>query len=169
MKERNKRRTVSMFCFFGLVLTFFIAAGSTFAQCEKVTDAQIVSDIYARIKANKSLASQVSHINVVSSSQAVKLQGWTNSTNDYNTVYNFAMTENCVRVVNVNSFSDVPPDNSVKSIGGCASGTKACGDVCIPENDVCNITGFLGGYTPMFRLDQQMGFVLFEPVSACWQ
>ena len=53
------------------------------AQCEKVTDAQIVADIYTQIRADKGLAGQISHINVVSLYAAVKFEGWADTRKDY--------------------------------------------------------------------------------------
>lgn len=170
MKDNMRFWSILTFCICAFVLTLTTTSGTAFAQCAKATDAQVVSDIYTRIKENKSLTSQVSHINVVSSSLAVKFQGWADNKNDFDAVVEIGMTTNCARVVNINNFLDAPPPtgDSLKSTGGCASGTKACGDVCIPENDVCNITGFLGFNTPQYRLDWVQGFEVFEPVSACW-
>lgn len=128
-------------CFFAILATAAAIERPAFAQCESVNDAKIVSDIYAKLKGDKALAGQLSHINVTSTNYAVKFQGWTDTRKDYDRAVGFAnMT--CVRVVNVNDFSDAPPAASSQlraGAGGCASGTKPCGDICIPEGDVCNI------------------------------
>jgi len=108
------------------------------AQCEKVTDDQIVADIYGQIKADKALAAQTSHINVVSLYAAVKLQGWTATQRDYDKLNQIALGTNCVRLVNNSGLKGQDPGDHT---GGCASGMKACGDICIPSGDACNITG----------------------------
>jgi len=110
------------------------------AQCEKLTDDQIVTDIYGQIRADKSLATQTSHINVVSLYAAVKLQGWTATQRDFDKLNQIALGTNCVRLVNISGLQNQAPGDR---LGGCASGMKACGDICIPSGDACNITGAL--------------------------
>ncbi len=112
-----------------------------YGQACGATDTQIVAAIYAEIKDDKGLASQVSHVNVVSINQAVKFQGWADSKKDYDKIVAFGMNAGCVRMVNVNSFLETPPpENSpMRAVRGCAAGTKACGDVCIPEGDSCGL------------------------------
>jgi len=111
-----------------------------FAQCEKATDDQIVADIYGQIRADKALATQTSHINVVSLYAAVKLQGWTATQRDYDKLNQIALGTNCVRLVNISGLQNQTPGDR---LGGCASGMKACGDICIPSGDACNITSAL--------------------------
>jgi hypothetical protein len=166
----TKLRLVFGFCFFAFLLTVGASSRPAFAQCDKVTDDQIVSGIYAKIKADKRLASQISHINVVSLYSAVKLQGWADSKSDYDKVYNFAMTTDCAKLVNVNNFQETAPpaDDASRSLRGCGSGTKACGDICIPESDVCNIGGLAAFYEPLFKLELGVETSLFGAVSACW-
>jgi hypothetical protein len=110
------------------------------AQCEKVTDEQIVTDVYDQIKADKSLSTQTSHINVVSLYAAVKLQGWTATQRDYDKLNQIALGTNGVRLVNISGLKNQTPGDR---LGGCASGMKACGDICIPSGDACNITSAL--------------------------
>lgn len=123
------------------VLTAAAAGTAIIGQTCGATDAQIVAAIYAEIKDDKGLASQVSHINVVSLNQAVKFQGWADSKKDYDRVVGFGMNASCVRMVNVNNFLETPPpENSpMRAVRGCAAGTKPCGDVCIPEGDTCGL------------------------------
>jgi hypothetical protein len=107
------------------------------AQCDGATDSKLLTTIYGGIKADKNLAPQISHINVVVINGAVKLQGWTETKRDYDKVVAIAVNTDCVRLVNVNNFESTPPAAGKGS--GCASGTKPCGDICIPEGDTCNI------------------------------
>lgn len=111
-------------------------------SCDTVTDQQMVKDIYARIIANKSLEPQISHINVTVLYKVVKLQGWTNTQKDFDKVVDIASTTNCARIINKNLLLPTPPPDgdAVRSSGGCASGTRPCGDICIPEGDSCNST-----------------------------
>ena len=167
-------RTNLRFFFGFFVFALLISAGAALqpvsAQCDKVTDQQIVSGIYAKIKNDKDLASQVKHINVVSINFAVKLQGWADNKNDYDAIVDFAMNADCVRVVNVNNFMDAPPatDSALRSTKGCASGTKACGDVCIPEGDVCNIGSLAALFVPTYRPDVWNDVSSISAVAACW-
>lgn len=128
--------------FYIVSMLIVLAAGTVIlSQTCGATDAQIVAGIYAEIKDDKGLASQVSHINVVSVNQAVKFQGWADSKKDYDKIVGFGMGASCVRMVNVNNFLETPPpENSpMRAVRGCAAGTKPCGDVCIPEGDACGL------------------------------
>lgn len=152
------------------VIVMMAAAASTaVAQCEKVTDAQIVADIYSKIKEDKALASQISHINVVSVYSAVKFQGWSNDKGDYDQIVGYAANHGCVRLVNVNNFQDAPPpnDSPLRMVAGCARGTKPCGDICIPEGDACNISGFMGFETDLLRIERENVLGWLGRPSAC--
>jgi hypothetical protein len=104
-------------------------------------DEAILAEINSKIAANKSLAAQRSHINVVVINAAVKLQGWTDNKDDYDTLHAMIAKMKCVRVINVNLFRSEPPpeDSLMRSGNGCEPGTKPCGDICIPEGESCNI------------------------------
>lgn len=128
--------------FYILSVSIALAVGTTIiGQSCGATDGQIVAAIYSEIKADKGLASQVTHVNVVSVNQAVKFQGWADSKKDYDKIVGFGMDASCVRMVNVNNFLETPPpENSpMRAVRGCAAGTKPCGDVCIPEGDACGL------------------------------
>lgn len=103
------------------------------------TDQMIVKSIYEKIKSNTNLAAQVTHINVTSTNLIVKITGWVNNTSDYNKVINSALKTDCVKLLNVNSFSDSKPSENLLN-ANCAPGTKPCFDICIPQDDSCNIT-----------------------------
>lgn len=152
-----------------VILMAFAAVNTAFAQCEKVTDAQIVADIYGKIKSDKGLASQMTHINVVSVFAAVRFQGWANDKGDYDQIVGFASNHGCVRLVNVNNFREEPPpnDSPLRMGAGCARGTKACGDICIPEGDACNISGFMGLQTDLLRLERSNLIGWLDRTSSC--
>lgn len=153
-----------------VIVSICAIAQPALAQCEKMSDADIVANIYGRINADSGLASQVSHINVIGVAElsTVKLQGWTNSQSDYEKVRQFGLDLKCK--VNENQFAPVaPPEGSAqRAAGGCAAGTKACGDVCIPEGDPCNIKpGAKASIFPMFRFDFYSTQAFLAPISTC--
>jgi len=152
-----------------IVIVVGIAVKPAVGQCDSKTDADIVVDVYAKIKADRGLVGQVSHINVVSVSLAVKFQGWADSKSDYDKIVNIGMTTNCARLMNVNAFYDTPPptDSSQRASQGCATGTKACGDVCIPENDPCNIKGAKGAVADLFTMPMPRGFGFLSVGAGC--
>ena len=144
MTKTSILRLIVTLCFFAFIVTVGASVRPVFAQtCDKVTDQQLVDSIYAAIKADSKLAGQISHINVIAVFGAVKLQGWADSQKDYDKAVGIVSGTQCVKLVNVNLFEPAPPaaGSSLRSTGGCASGTKPCGDVCIPVGDSCNITG----------------------------
>lgn len=154
---------------FTLVFLFTITAAG-FGQCEKNADSQIVADIYAEIKGDKGLASQISHINVISVNAAVKLQGWADDQSSYDRVNDIALKTTCVKLVNVNSFAETPPpagDRLRSGPAGCAAGTKPCGDICIPEGDACNLGGFLNKASLVFRFDTNFFLGMAAPDNSC--
>lgn len=140
-----------------LVLLIGASERAVHAQCESTTDAQIVAEIYGKIKADKGLEPQISHINVVAVYGAVKFQGWADSKRDHDKVVDIGMTSKCVKLVNVNLFSEAPPatDSPQRASKGCAAGMKPCGDVCIPEGDSCNIESF-----------KSAGLAILDPIAA---
>jgi hypothetical protein len=143
MRPRSAPFVLLRLCFF--VFSFLAVAhvDPVSAQtCDANVDTNIVTSIYTRIKNDRGLATQASHINVVALYGAVKLQGWTDTVGDYDKVYRFALETDCARMINASYFGKTPPpaDSGSRSGGGCASGTKACGDICIPSGDACNIT-----------------------------
>jgi BON domain len=141
MKIKLPLRFLITLCFFAVLATAAAQDRPVYGQCDDVTDQKLANDIIAKIKNDKSLASQLSHINVSVTNKAVKFQGWADSKKDYDRVVGFATDMNCVRVVNVNDFHESPPatDSLQRSGGGCGPGTKPCGEICIPETDACNI------------------------------
>lgn len=110
-------------------------------DCTSTTDAQLVTTVVDKIKADKVLGPQISHIVVGSVNRFVKLQGWTDSKNDYERLNELVGKIACVAAINVNRLEESPPAaNSPlrRQGGGCGPGMKACGDVCIPESDSCS-------------------------------
>ena len=86
--SRSVKHTLTAVIFaFALVLVSGASNTVNAQSCEATTDAQIVAAIYEEIAKDSNLASQTSHINVVSINKAVKLQGWTDTQKDYDNLY----------------------------------------------------------------------------------
>lgn len=136
------RRAVTC-CAIALFAALSATSRYAFAQtCSSITDEQIVTDINTQIASNKGLVQQMKHINVFAINAVAKLQGWADNQSDYDKVVDIVSNTRCVRLVNVNLFEEKPPppDSPLRlQAGGCVSGTKPCGDVCIPVADACNI------------------------------
>jgi len=166
-KNMTKKMTSVLFTF---VFLLTINAVS-FGQCEKNADSQIVAAIYGEIKADKGLASQISHINVTSVSGAVKLLGWADNESSFDRVNDIALNTTCVRLVKNEDFLQTPPPagDRLRSGGsaGCAAGTKPCGDICIPEGDACNLGGFLNKAATIFRFDTTFFLGMAAPDNSC--
>jgi hypothetical protein len=127
---------------FSLVfLCVMSVSGASAQDCTATTDAQLVTTIYDKVKADRVLGPQISHIIIGSVNRFVKLQGWTDSKSDFERLHDLVSKVPCVIAINVNRFEETPPpaDSPLRpQPGGCGPGMKACGDVCIPENDSCS-------------------------------
>lgn len=153
------KRAILRVLFAVALISVAAAFSPAFGQkCDDVPDSQVVSSIYAKLERDKSLAGQVSHINIsvvrdpVSGRvQAWKATGWVKSQKDFDNVrlymnrtfYDLGGID-CVGGIlfNVNDLlleSELP--DGLRSAGGCGPGTVACGDICIPQGEVCSITG----------------------------
>lgn len=156
-----------------LLIGTIAAFRPAFAQCTGLTNEQVETEIYAKIMADKGLAAQEKHINVIASVtlSAVKFYGWTDNQSDYDKVYSFGSSYKCFKI-NVNDFRSSPPpegDRLRGLPGGCAAGYKVCGDLCIPEGDTCNIGKTRAASVSIFAPDMiTPGLDLFgrEPRSA---
>lgn len=142
--------------FLPLIIMAIFASGFSVRQaygaaCSS-TPEQVVESIYTQLKANKSLETQVSHINVQFTNYdengdngAIKLQGWVESQGDYNKVVEIASGTSCVSRVNEQQFAPSEAESLMPGSGACdPPTTKECGDICIPGGETCNI-GKSGG------------------------
>ena len=140
MINRSIFRLLMMSSLFLLIVTFAAIERPAHAQCDPKSD--IVDNIYTQLKADKGLASQGSHINVVFVSElsTVKLMGWADNKSDWEKARDIVLS-NCVKA-NVNDFANSPPpagDALRFSGGSCQAGFKVCGDLCIPSGETCSI------------------------------
>jgi hypothetical protein len=105
--------------------------------CDATTDAQLVTAVQEKIKADKRFDGQWKHINVSSTNRIVIINGWAKGKDQVNALINFGRTTKCVRKV----ISKLTPHIRV----GCDVGQKQCGDICIDRNEQCNLIGEVGG------------------------
>ena len=101
--------------------------------CRATTDAEIVSAIHEKIKADRRFDEQWSHINVSSRDRVVRLRGWVEGRAQVRALTRYAAATRCVkRVINKNL-------RHFLSTAGCLPGQKRCGDLCIDQDEDCNI------------------------------
>lgn len=156
---RNKcARGLLMTTFAASVLAVLAFATPANGQCQQVTDQQIIDNIYAKFEANSKLKPQLSHLNVTvvrepvsGTMQSWKITGYVESQGDYDKVIDLMYDVfyelggvKCLGNIlfNQNSFylqADYP--ENLKAGGGCGPNTVACGDICIPAGESCNIKG----------------------------
>jgi len=108
------------------------APGAAQTPCASTTDEQIVAAIQEKIKADHRFDDQWGHINVSVSNHVVYLAGWVNGNIQFRALVRYAQKTRCVRRVDTKFFK---PYKS----GGCGEGMKACGDICIPRDETCNL------------------------------
>lgn len=121
------RSIFKVFIVLSLSLVFGISISAQ--DCSATTDDQLVDAIMAKMKGK--YASQMTHINVRSKDRVVTVEGWATTKKIKGEVEKIAKKINCVK--------------SVKNLltigvgGGCGPGTKPCGTICIPTEEICNI------------------------------
>jgi osmotically-inducible protein OsmY len=100
-------------------------------DCSTMTDADIVTAIQAKIKADGRYAGQWTHINVSSHERVVTLEGWIAGKGTIPRLVSYAKRTKCVvRVEN-----RLHPHKSV----GCGPNEKPCGDGCVARDSDCNV------------------------------
>lgn len=141
MKRKSITKPLVVFAFFIFVSATGFTVDRAFGQsCGANADTEIVDSIYAKIKANAKLSVQAEHINITSTNQVVKIVGYADNKEDRAKVVQYAIETACVKMVNDKEFLDEKPsEEQLRTM--CTSGTKPCGDICIPINDTCNISG----------------------------
>lgn len=98
--------------------------------CATVTDADIVTAIQNKIKADRRYAGQWTHINVSSREHVVTLEGWVAGKGAIPRLVSYARATKCVvRVIShLGNYKTV----------GCGPGQKPCGDGCVDKDSDCN-------------------------------
>lgn len=109
------------------------AAAAAQTPCAATTDAQLVSTIQEKIKADHRFDDQWPHINVSVRKRIVTLRGWVKGSEQYRDLIRLARTTRCVRRVDSSHL------RSFRSNAGCMPGQKQCGDICIDRTETCNL------------------------------
>ena len=125
----NKPGIKALIAVFSLMLIFSANAFSQKTDCTKVSDKDIVKQVYDKIMTK--YAAQVSHINVRVSDKVVTIEGWVTTKSVKKEIEKWAKKISCVKKV-----------NNIMTVGasiGCGPGTKQCGDICISEKETCNL------------------------------
>jgi osmotically-inducible protein OsmY len=112
-----------------IVLSSAAAASAQKVDCNAQTDQDVVFAVMANLKVK--FSSQMNHINIRSKDRVVTIEGWTTSKSFRNDIEKIVKKTKCVKKV----------DNklTIGVGGGCGTGTKACGTICIPVDETCNI------------------------------
>ena len=125
-------RSVLIKGLFSIAFVIIVCAVHASAQkvnCATRTDAETVTVIYNQIKAKHS--NHMRRVNVRIKDGVVTLEGWVAKKSIRSDIEKFAKKTACVKRVVTNI--------KIGAVGGCPPGTKKCGDICIPEDETCNI------------------------------
>jgi hypothetical protein len=127
---KNQLFIKALIAVFALMLIFSAGASAQAKpDCTKVTDNDLVKAVYAKIVTK--YKAQVSHINVRVKDGVVTIEGWVTTKSVKKEIEKWAKKVSCVKkVVNI---------LTIGVGGGCGPGMKACGDICIPEKETCNL------------------------------
>ncbi len=157
MRFISNKKVLLMAFALGILATVFAAVNPAYAQCSPPSDQDVISRFYAKMGADKNLASQVNQLNfsvvkdpVSGAVQAWKPYGWVKTSDDVTRVFDI-MGEvfndlggiKCVGSIMFNpqflkTESEWPQDLKA---GTCSGSTEPCGDICIPKGESCNIKG----------------------------
>ena len=116
-----------------LAILFLIIAGNLSASaqdCTKTTDADLVKSVSKKIYGK--YKKQKQRINVHVENGEVTIEGWVVAEADIAKITEIAQKIKCVKKVTNNLV--------VGKTGGCGAGQKQCGEICIPNNQTCNIS-----------------------------
>jgi hypothetical protein len=114
---------------FSLVLAFSVGTYAQKTDCTKTTDSEIVDAIYAKLDVK--FETQTTHINVRVKDAVVTLEGWAVKEKDKQAIEKIVKKIKCVKSI-VNSLT-------IGASGGCSTGQKPCGEICIDAAETCNI------------------------------
>ena len=123
---------------FSLIIGCNIATFAQKTDCTTVTEAEVVTKIYEKIKVK--YADQINHINVRFKDGVVTLEGWVTNKKVKKDIEKMAKSVACVK--------KVMNDLAIGKSGGCGPGMKECGGICISEKETCNICLAGGGRCP---------------------
>lgn len=101
-------------------------------DCARASDRRLARDFKRRVRADRNFADQRRHINVNVKNRVVILEGRASSADAMAALEKYAFGLGCVTKV----------DNRLRLqtlAGGCGTGQKLCGDICIDRTSQCNL------------------------------
>jgi BON domain len=130
--EKNMRQ-ISMLkmalVIFSLMMAFNLGVSAQRTDCSKTTDDEIVKAIQEKMSVK--YADQLSHINFSVENGVVSIEGYTTSKKAKKDIEKLVKKISCV--------TKVVSNLKTAAGGGCGAGSKPCGEICIPSNQICNI------------------------------
>lgn len=112
-----------------LILVSNLSISAQKVDCTKVTDDELVKTIQEKL--SEKYADQMEHINIHVKDGEVFIEGWTTTKKISKDIEKIVKKIKCVKKV----FNKL----RIGTGGGCTEGTKPCGEICIPNNQTCNI------------------------------
>jgi BON domain len=114
---------------FSLMMVFNLGVSAQRTDCSKTTNDDIVKAIQEKMSVK--YADQLTHINFSVENGVVSIEGYTNSKKAKKDIEKLVKKISCVTKIISNL--------KTAAGGGCGSGTKPCGEICIPSNQICNV------------------------------
>lgn len=120
-------------------------------DCNTAQPADIVAAVYNAIEQSKVFTREEWQFNVsvatAGSRKTIKVTGWSAQRDDiFNLVTSTAV--NCTAQGGDFKFAKDQLSPNYRTTVSCASGYFACGDVCIPNGELCKLTGASTAITP---------------------
>jgi hypothetical protein len=100
-------------------------------DCCKLTDAELVDFVYAKLKPK--FADQLNHVNIRIKDRVLTIEGWVAKDKMKTDIEKIISKIKCLK-----SFTSTL---TIGVGGGCPDGTVPCGATCIPAGETCNIRG----------------------------
>jgi len=115
-------------------VVLILSAAAPAQDCAKQTDQELALSVMAKMRPK--YGTQMNHINVRSKGGVVTVEGWASTKGIRGDIEKLVKKVKCVKKV----------DNklTIGVGGGCPPGSKPCGTICIPEDEICNIGNISG-------------------------
>ena len=114
---------------FSLIMAFSLSVSAQKTDCSKTTNEDIVKSIQEKVSVK--YADQLTHINFSVENGVVSIEGFTTTKKAKKEIEKLVKKVSCV--------TKIVSNLKVGAGGGCGTGSKPCGEICIPSNQTCNI------------------------------
>jgi osmotically-inducible protein OsmY len=114
---------------FSLMMAFNLGVSAQKTDCSKTTNDEIVKAIQGKVSVK--YTDQLTHINFSVENGVVSIEGYTTTKKMKKEIEKLVKKVSCVTKIISNL--------KVGAGGGCGTGSKPCGEICIPSNQTCNI------------------------------